>query len=84
MDELVEVAFVGSESESAMVQALLEDNGIRSLQQQVGPNGPMLGYGPLNPGGGSRRVMVHAGQAEEARAAGTGKRPLPRSCSRRP
>jgi hypothetical protein len=68
MEELVEVAFVGSESEGAVVQALLEDNGIRSLQQKVGPSGPMLGYGLLNPGGGSRRVMVHAGQAEEARA----------------
>jgi hypothetical protein len=68
MDELVEVAFVGSESEAAMVQGLLEDNGIRSLQQKVGPSGPMLGYGPLNPGGGSRRVMVHPGQTEEARA----------------
>jgi hypothetical protein len=68
MDELVEVAFVGSESEGAMVQALLEDRGIRSLQQQVGPSGPMLGYGPLDPGGGSRRVMVHPVQAEEARA----------------
>ncbi|MGN6215834.1 MAG: putative signal transducing protein [Solirubrobacterales bacterium] len=64
----MEVAFVGSEPEAAMVQALLEDEGIRSLQQQIGPAGPMLGYGLLNPGGGSRRVMVHARQAEEARA----------------
>jgi hypothetical protein len=68
MAELVEVAFVGSESEGAMVQALLEDNGIRSLQQKVSPSGPMLGHGALNPGGGARRVMVHPGQAEEARA----------------
>lgn len=68
MDDLVEVAFVGDEPEAAMIQGLLEDNGIRSLQQGVGPNGPMLGYGLLNPGGGSRRVMVHPRQAEKARA----------------
>lgn len=68
MDELAEVAFVGNEPEAAMIQALLEDNGIRSLQQTVGPSGPMLGYGALNPGGGSRRVMVHPSQVEEARA----------------
>lgn len=68
MDELVEVAFVGSEPEAAMIQALLEDDGIRSLQQKVGPSGPMLGYGLLNPGGGARRVMVHPHQAEAARA----------------
>lgn len=68
MGELVEVAFVGSEPEAAMIQALLDDDGIRSLQQKVGPSGSMLGYGPLNPGGGSRRVMVHPHQAEAARA----------------
>ncbi len=67
MDELVEVAFVGSETEAAMIQGLLEENGIRSLQQKVGPSGPLLGYGPLNPGGGSRRVMVSPERAEEAR-----------------
>lgn len=66
--ELVEVAFVGDEPEAAMIQGLLEDNGIRSLQQGVGPSGPMLGYGLMNPGGGSRRVMVHPSQVEEARA----------------
>jgi hypothetical protein len=31
-------------------------------------DGPLLGIGWLNPGGGSRRVMVRAEQAEEARA----------------
>lgn len=51
-----------------MIQALLEDRGIPSLQQQVGPSGPQLGYGLMNPGGGSRRVMVHAHRADEARA----------------
>lgn len=68
MAELVEVAFVGNEAEAAMIQALLEDHEIPSLQQQAGPSGPQLGYGLLNPGGGSRRVMVHSHRVEEARA----------------
>lgn len=68
VDDLVEVAFVGSEPEAAMIQGLLEENGIHSLQQKVGASGPMLGYGMLNPEGGSRRVMVYPRQAEEARA----------------
>ncbi|HWN72192.1 MAG TPA: DUF2007 domain-containing protein [Solirubrobacterales bacterium] len=68
MGELVEVAFVEDEYRGAMIQALLKDAGIPSVQQQVGPSGPQLGYGLLNPGGGSRRVMVHAHRAEEARA----------------
>lgn len=67
MTELVEVAFVGNEAEAAMIQALLEEQGIPSLQQQVAPSGPQLGYGLLNPGGGSRRVMVHSHRVEEAR-----------------
>ena len=66
--ELIEVAFAGDEAEGLMIQALLEGQGIPSLQQQVSPSGPQLGYGLLNPGGGSRRVMVHAHRAEEARA----------------
>ena len=68
MDDLIEVAFVGSEAEAAMIQGMLEENGIRSVQRVVGPSGPLLGYGTLNPGGGSRRVMVYPEQAEEARA----------------
>jgi hypothetical protein len=67
MDELVEVAFVGNEYEGAVIQALLEENGIPSLQQRTGVAGEMLGYGALT-GGGSRRVMVHAPRAEKARA----------------
>ncbi|MGN6556997.1 MAG: putative signal transducing protein [Solirubrobacterales bacterium] len=67
MEELVEIAFVGNEYEGAVIQALLEENGIPSLQQQVGPSGPQLGYGLMNTGGGARRVMVHAHRAEEAR-----------------
>lgn len=66
--ELVEVAFVGGEGEALMIQALLEQNEIPSLKQQVAPSGPRLGYGMLNPGGGAQRVMVHAHRAEEARA----------------
>lgn len=66
--ELVEVAFVGNEPQALMIQALLEEQGIPSLKQQVTPAGPMLGYGLLDPGGGSQRVMVHPDRAEEARA----------------
>ena len=58
---------MGDAYEAAIVQALLEDNGIRSMEQQVGVDGPMLGYGLLT-GAGSRRVLVHAVRAQEARA----------------
>jgi hypothetical protein len=67
MSELVEVAFVGDEVQAAMIQALLEQHEIPSLQQQVGPSGRQLGSGVLTPGG-SRKVMVHAHRFEEARA----------------
>jgi Putative prokaryotic signal transducing protein len=66
--ELVEVAFVGDEPHALMIQALLEEHGIPSMKQQVAPSGPQLGYGLLNPGGGSQRVLVHAERAERARA----------------
>lgn len=68
MDDWVGVALVGSEAEAAMIQGLLEENGIRSMQQSVWPSGPLLGYGPLNVEGGRRRVIVDPEQAEEARA----------------
>jgi hypothetical protein len=68
MSDLVEVAFVGDEAEAQMIRALLEDNGIPSLLQRVGPSGPQLGYGLMNPGGGSQRVMVHAHRVADARA----------------
>lgn len=68
MTELVEITFVGDEHQAAMIQALLEQNGIPSLQEQVAPSGPQLGYALMNFGGGARRVMVHAHRAEEARA----------------
>jgi len=68
MGDLVEVAFVGHEFEAEMIRVLLEEHGIPSLQQQVTPSGPQLGYGLMNPGGGARRVMVHAERADRARA----------------
>lgn len=68
MGDLVEVAFVGDEFEAEMIRVLLDEHGIPSLQQQVTPSGPQLGYGLMNPGGGARRVMVHPERAERARA----------------
>ncbi|MFL5833928.1 MAG: DUF2007 domain-containing protein [Solirubrobacterales bacterium] len=67
MADLVEVAFVGDEVQAAMIQGLLEEYEIPSIQEQIGPSGRQLGSGLLNPGG-TRRVMVHAHRAEEARA----------------
>ena len=68
MADLVEVAFVADEVQAEMIKALLEENGIPSLRQQAGPDGSKLGYFVLGPGGGQRRVMVHAHRAEAARA----------------
>jgi Putative prokaryotic signal transducing protein len=68
MADLAEVAFVGDEVEAAMIQALLEQHGIPSIHEQVGPSGRQLANPVLTPGG-SRRVMVHAHRVEEARAA---------------
>jgi hypothetical protein len=68
MGDLVEVAFVADEFQAEMIQALLEEHKIPSLQQQVTPSGPQLGYGLMNPSGGARRVMVHPELADRARA----------------
>jgi hypothetical protein len=68
MGDLVEVAFVGDEFQAEMIRALLGENGIPSIQEQVTPSGPQLGYGLMNPSGGARRVMVHAERADRARA----------------
>jgi hypothetical protein len=65
--DLVEIAFVPDEFQGKMIQALLEQQEIPSLLEQVAPSGPQLGYGLMNPGGGARRVMVHAANAERAR-----------------
>lgn len=67
-DKLVPVAFAGDRVEAGMLQGLLEDAGIPSAQQQIGIDGPSLGYGLLNPGGGARRVLVRAADVEKARA----------------
>jgi hypothetical protein len=68
MADLVEVAFVADEFQAGMIQALLEEHAIPSIQEQVTPSGPQLGYGLMNPGGGARRVMVHPERADRARA----------------
>ena len=67
MGDLVEVAFVGDEFQAEMIRALLDEYGIPSMQQQVTPAGPQLGYGLMNPSGGARRVMVHPERADRAR-----------------
>src|SRR4249919_1761899 len=68
MGDLVEVAFVGDEFQAEMIRALLQEQGIPSILEQSAPSGPQLGYGLMNPGGGARRVMVHAERADQARA----------------
>jgi hypothetical protein len=65
--DLVEITFVPDEFQGKIIQALLEEHEIPSLLEQVAPSGPQLGYGLMNPGGGARRVMVHAPNAERAR-----------------
>jgi Putative prokaryotic signal transducing protein len=67
-NELVGVAYANDRVEAEMIQGLLESAGIPSALQHVGIDGPLLGFGLLNPGGGSRRIMVRASQLEEARA----------------
>lgn len=67
-DELVSVAYANDRVEAEMIQGLLESAGIPSALQHLGIDGPQLGFGLLNPGGGSRRVMVRADHAEKARA----------------
>ena len=66
--ELVGVAHATDRIEGEMIQGLLEGAGIPSVLKHVGLDGPQLGFGLLNPGGGSRQVMVRADQIEEARA----------------
>ncbi|HSS41673.1 MAG TPA: DUF2007 domain-containing protein [Solirubrobacterales bacterium] len=68
MGDLVEVAFVGDEFQAEMIRALLEEHEIPSIQEQVTPSGPQLGYGLMNPSGGARRVLVHPERADRARA----------------
>jgi hypothetical protein len=66
--DLVGIAHARDRVEGEMIQGLLEEAGIRSVLHH-GADGPMIGTGGLlNPGGGSRRVLVRADQAEQARA----------------
>lgn len=68
--ELVQVAFANDPIEAEMIHGLLESAGIPSLTGRRGLDGPLYGYGALQPGfdGGSRGVMVPAERAEQARA----------------
>lgn len=67
-EEPVGVAFAGDRVEAEMIRGLLESAGIPSAVQQLGIDGPTAGIGLLNPGGGSRKILVRADQAEAARA----------------
>jgi hypothetical protein len=70
--DLVEVMFAANRVEAEMVQGLLESEGVPSILQATGVNGPQLGVGlsPQSP----QRVMVRAEHADLARRllAGTG------------
>jgi hypothetical protein len=66
--ELVGIAYANDRVEAEMIQGLLEGAGIPSTVRQLGVDGPFLGIGLLNPGGGSRRVMVRADQVNAAQA----------------
>lgn len=68
MGDLVEVAFVGDEIQAAIIQGVLEQYGIPSLQEAAAPEGARIDSFVLAYAGGRRRVMVHAHRAEEARA----------------
>lgn len=63
--DLVGVAFANDPAEAGMIQGLLKSSGIPSHLLPTGLSGPQLGTGLLPPG--SQRVMVRAGQADDAR-----------------
>lgn len=67
-EELVGVAHANDRVEAEMIQGLLQSAGIPSALQHTGIDGPLIGVGWLNPGGGSRRVMVRADHSERAQA----------------
>jgi hypothetical protein len=67
-EQLVGIAHASDRVEAEMIQGLLESAGIPSVLQHTGIDGPLIGVGLLNPGGGSRRVMVRAGESERAQA----------------
>lgn len=66
-DELVAVAFTRDLTEAEMIRGLLEASGVASIQELVGVDGPLLGFGLSHPGDGQRRVMVRAEQEQEAK-----------------
>jgi hypothetical protein len=63
--DLVGVMFAADRVEAEMVQGLLESEGVPSMLQATGVNGPQLGVGlsPRSP----QRVMVRAEHADLAR-----------------
>jgi hypothetical protein len=63
--DLVEVMFAPNRVEAEMVQGLLESEGVPSILQATGVDGPQLGVGlsPQSP----QRVMVRAEHADLAR-----------------
>ncbi len=63
--DLVEAAFVPDRAQAEMVKGFLESNGIPSLLQQTGVNGPLIGAGLLPDA--PQRVMVDASRVEAAR-----------------
>lgn len=67
-EDLVKVAWARDPAEGALMRGLLESAGIPSLLRPEVPDGPKLGFGLLNPGGGPQQLMVRAEQAERARA----------------
>jgi hypothetical protein len=67
VDELIKVAWAEDEFKAELIQGLLEDRGIPSVQQQLGASGRQVGLGWPNPGGGDRNILVPADRAEEAR-----------------
>lgn len=64
--DVVKVAYAKDSAQAGLIQGLLENEGIPSMLQALGIDGPKLGFGLLvsNP----QRVMVRADQAERARA----------------
>ena len=63
--DLVEVMFATNRVEAEMVQGLLRSEGVPSMLQATGVNGPQLGVGLLPQG--PQRVMVRAEHADVAR-----------------
>jgi hypothetical protein len=67
-EQLVGIAHANDRMEAEMIQGLLESAGIPSVLQHTGIDGPLIGVSWLNPGGGSRRVMVRVDHSERAQA----------------